>query len=72
MRSLLPVARMLLMDLASTILFFAVYTLTQNVVLAVVLGVAVAAVQIGWQLLRRKPVDTLQWVSLVVVIASGS
>ncbi len=72
MRSLLPVARMLLMDLASTILFFAAYTLTQNVVLAVMLGVAVAAVQIGWQLLHRKPVDTLQWVSLVVVIASGS
>jgi intracellular septation protein len=71
-RSFLPVARMLLMDLASTILFFAVYTLTQNVVLAVVLGVAVAVAQIGWQLLHRRPVDTLQWVSLVVVIASGS
>ncbi len=72
MRSLLPVARMLLMDLASTILFFAVYSITGNIILAVLLGVAVAAVQIGWQLLHRKPVDALQWVSLVVVIASGS
>lgn len=72
MRSFLPVARMLLMDLASTILFFAVYSLTDNIILAVALGVAVAVVQIAWQLLHKKPVDTLQWVSLVVVIASGS
>ncbi|MES2254053.1 MAG: septation protein IspZ [Pseudomonadota bacterium] len=72
MRSFLPVARMLLMDLASTILFFAVYTITENIILAVLLGVVVAVAQIGWQFLHRKPVDTLQWVSLVVVIASGS
>jgi intracellular septation protein len=71
-KSFLPVARMLLMDLASTILFFGVYAATENIILAVLLGVAVAVVQIGWQFLHRKPVDTLQWVSLVVVIASGS
>jgi intracellular septation protein A len=63
---------MLLMDLASTILFFGVYAITDNITLAVMLGVAVAIAQIGWQLLRKKPVDTLQWISLVVVIASGS
>lgn len=72
MRSFLPVARMLMMDLASTILFFAIYSITDNIILAVLLGVAVAAVQIGWQLLHKRPVDTLQWVSLIVVIASGS
>jgi len=71
-RSFLPVARMLLMDLASTILFFGIYAITENIILAVVLGVAVAVAQIAWQLLQRKPVDTLQWISLVVVIASGS
>src|SRR6185503_8108510 len=63
---------MLLMDLASTILFFGIYAITENIILAVVLGVAVAVAQIAWQLLQRKPVDTLQWISLVVVIASGS
>ena len=60
------------MDLASTILFFCLYALTRNITLAVTLGLALAIAQIGWQLLRRKPVDALQWVSLVVVIASGS
>lgn len=72
MRSFLPTARMLLMDLASTILFFGVYAITGDIVLAVILGVAVAMAQIGWQLLRKKAVDALQWISLVVVIASGS
>jgi intracellular septation protein A len=63
---------MLLMDLASTILFFGIYAITDNILLAVVLAVAVAIAQIGWQLLQKKPVDTLQWISLVVVIASGT
>ena len=72
MSSLLSAFRTLLMDFASTILFLCVYTLTDNIVLAVVLGLVLAVAQIGWQLLRRKPVDTLQWISLVLVIASGS
>ena len=72
MRTLLSAARALLMDLASTILFFCVYALTRSIPLAVVLGIALAVSQIGWQFLQRKPVDALQWVSLVVVIASGS
>lgn len=72
MRSLLSAARTLLMDLASTILFFCLYALTRDITLAVALGLALAIAQISWQLLRRKPVDALQWISLVVVIASGS
>ena len=72
MKSLLSAARALLMDLASTILFFVVYTLTHDTVLAVALGLVLAIGQIGWNLLRKKPVDTLQWISAVVVLASGS
>ncbi len=72
MRTLLSAVRALLMDLASTILFFCVYALTRSITLAVMLGLVLAVSQIGWQFLRRKPVDALQWVSLVVVIASGS
>ena len=60
------------MDLASTILFFCVYALTHNTALAVVLGLLLAAGQIAWHLLQRKPVDALQWISMVVVLASGS
>jgi intracellular septation protein A len=60
------------MDLASTILFFGVYTFSHNTILAVALGLALAGGQIGWQVFTRKPVDALQWISLVVVLSSGS
>ncbi len=72
MKNLLSAARPLLLDLASTILFFCVYALGNSIPLAVALGVALALAQIGWQFWRRRPVDALQWVSLVVVLASGS
>jgi intracellular septation protein len=72
MKSLLSACRALLMDLASTILFFVVFTLTRDTVVAVSLGLALAIGQIGWNLLRQKPVDALQWISAVVVLASGS
>jgi len=64
--------RAILLDLASTLLFLALYSLTGNVVLAVGLGIALAVLQIGWRLLRRQTVDALQWISLVVIIASGA
>jgi len=45
--------------------------LTHNLILAVALGIALALVQITWRLARREKVDALQWISLVLVIASG-
>ncbi len=72
MKELLYSGRALLADLASTIFFLALYLLTHNVPLAVGLGVAVAVLQIGWRLARRESVDALQWISLFLVIASGS
>ena len=70
MKSLLSAARALLADLASTILFYGVYALSHDTTLAVALGLALAAAQIGWNWLRKKPVDTLQWISAAVVLLS--
>jgi intracellular septation protein len=72
MKALLHSGRALLSDLASTLLFFTLYALTGNVILSVGAGMTLAAGQIGWQFAQRKAVDTLQWVSLVVVMASGT
>ena len=72
MKALLSAARPLLTDLASTILFFCIYAATGRLVVAVALGLGLAAGQIGWELLRRRPVDTLQWISALVVLSSGS
>lgn len=71
MKMLLSAARPLLQDLASTILFLILVALSGNVMLAVALGLALAIAQLGWQILRRKKTDALQWVSLVVILAAG-
>jgi intracellular septation protein A len=72
MRSLLQASRILLLDLASTLLFLGVYALTGNLFLAVGLGMALGIAQIGWQLVHEQPVEALQWLSLVIIFASGT
>ena len=72
MRNLFAAAKLLLLDLASTLFFLVLYLLTKNIPLAVVLGVALGVGQIGWELLRKKPIDTMQWLSLFLVVAAGS
>jgi intracellular septation protein len=72
MRNLLEAGRMLLLDMAATLFFLALYLLTHNVALSVVLGMALGAAQIGWQLARGKPIDTMQWMSLFLVLGAGT
>jgi intracellular septation protein A len=62
----------LALDFASTIFFLILYALTGNIVLAVSLGIALAAGQIGWRLLKRERVDAVQWVSALLVLMSGT
>ena len=71
MGNLLHSARLLVSDLASTLLFLAVLLVTKDLILAVVLGVALGAAQIGWLLVRRRPIDTMQWLSIGLVVVSG-
>ena len=72
MKNLFEAGRVLLLDLASTVLFLALYIATDNLFLAVGLGMALGVVQIGWQLFKGRPVETLQWLSLVLILASGT
>ena len=72
MRNLLHAGKFLLLDMASTLFFLAVYLLTKNIPLAVVLGIALGAGQIGWEIARKRPIGSLQWLSLVLVVASGT
>jgi intracellular septation protein A len=72
MKNLLEAGRLLLLDMAATLLFLALYLLTGNVALSVVLGMALGAAQIGWQLARRMPIDTMQWMSLFLVLGAGT
>jgi intracellular septation protein len=72
MKNLFQAARVLLLDLASTVLFLAIYLLSDNLFLAVGLGMALGITQVSWQLYRKKPVEALQWLSLVLILASGT
>jgi intracellular septation protein len=72
MKNLLQAGKLLLLDMAATLFFLALYLLTHNVALSVVLGMALGAGQIGWQLARRKPIDTMQWMSLFLVLGAGT
>jgi intracellular septation protein len=72
MKDLFQASRVLLADMASTLVFLAVYVLTDNLFLAVGLGMALGVVQIGWQLGKKKPVEALQWLSLLIILVSGT
>lgn len=72
MKNLFEAGKLLLLDMAATLFFLALYLLTHNVTLSVVLGMALGLAQIGWQFVRRKPIDTIQWLSLFLVLGAGT
>jgi len=72
MRDLFTAAKLLLLDMASTVFFLVVFLLTKNIPLAVALGVAVGVAQIGWEFVRKRPIDTMQWMSLFLVVGAGT
>jgi intracellular septation protein len=71
MQNLLKAAKLLLLDMASTFLLLAVFLATGNMSLAVGLGMALGIAQIGWELVRKQPVETMQYLSLFLVVGSG-
>ena len=72
MRDLFAAAKLLLLDLASTVFFLVVFLLSKNIPLAVALGVALGVAQIGWEFVRKRPIDTMQWMSLFLVVGAGT
>jgi intracellular septation protein len=72
MRNLLHAAKLLLLDLTSTIVFLAAYMVSNNIPMSVALGMALGIVQISMQFARKKPIETMEWLSLFLVVASGT
>lgn len=71
MANLMHSARLLASDLASTILFLVVLLITKDLMLAVALGVGLGVIQIAWMKLSRQKIDTMQWLSIGLVVVSG-
>ena len=72
MKDLFESGKLLLLDMAATLFFLVLYLLTHNIPLSVVLGMALGIAQIGWQFARGKPIDTMQWMSLFLVLGAGT
>jgi intracellular septation protein len=72
MSNLTEALKPLVSDLASSILFAIILGVTGNIYLATGIGIAVGIAQVAVQLLRGKPVATMQWVSLTLVVVFGS
>jgi intracellular septation protein A len=72
MKTLFESAKLLLLDMASTFFFLALYLLTKNIPLSVMLGIALGAAQIGWQWRRKRSIETMEWLSLFLVVTSGA
>lgn len=71
MKHALRAAKLLVFDLASTLLFLAVLMTTHNLTLAVALGIVLGVGQIGWLMARRQPIDPMQWISIGLVVVAG-
>ena len=69
---LLNSGKFLLLDMASTFFFLALVLIIHNVRVAIFGGMALGFAQIGWQYAHKKPIDTMQWLSLFLVVAAGS
>jgi intracellular septation protein A len=72
MKNLWHAGKLLLFDMASTFFFLFLYLLTKNITLSVALGMALGAAQIVWEFARNKPIDTMQWMSLFLVLGTGT
>ena len=71
MNSLFYAARPILSDMLSTILFAALFSLTDNIYLSTGVAVALGVGQVVWEKARGKPVPGMQWASLGLVTVMG-
>jgi intracellular septation protein A len=71
MKSLLRSATFLLLDMASTFFYIAVLLVTKSIPIAAVAGVGLGIGQVLWERCRGKPIQTMQWLSLFLVVASA-
>jgi intracellular septation protein len=58
-------------DLLSTIVFVGLFALTDNALLTTAIAVGVGVAQIAFEKWRGRPVETMQWLSLMLVIVFG-
>jgi len=58
-------------DFLSTFVFLGIYLAVGNLTLAIGVALAIGAAQLVWTWRRRKRVETMQWLSLALVVMLG-
>lgn len=58
-------------DLFPVVLFFATYWLSRDMFIATGVAIATTTLLVGWTWLRHRKVDTMQWVSLGLIVVLG-
>ncbi|MGH6958126.1 MAG: septation protein IspZ [Caulobacteraceae bacterium] len=71
MKSLFQSAAFLVLDMASTFVYLAVYLTTKSIAVAAIAGVAFGVGQLVWERARGKRIEAMQWMSLFLVVASS-
>lgn len=66
-KALVPILR----DLMATVVFVALFWITDNIYVATAFGITLGIGQNIWMHVRRRPVGLLQWLSLVLVTVFG-
>ena len=72
MTSLLKAFRPVASDFLSTIVFIAVYSMTENISVGTVAGILTGFGQIAYLKARHRPIDLMQWASLALVVVLGT
>lgn len=63
----------LIFDSLGVIVFAVLMAMNVNLIVATTTGAAVACAVVGWELVRRRPVAAMQWLSLAMVLfAAGA
>jgi intracellular septation protein A len=71
MDTFIHAARPVVFDSLGLILFAVMIALKVDLAIAAAVGVIIALAVVGWELARRRPVETLQWMSLGLVLVSA-
>jgi intracellular septation protein A len=72
MLNLLRAFKPLAGDFLSTIVFIAIYEVTQSIVIATSLGIVTGIGQFLWLKSRNQKIELMQWASLILVVVLGS
>ncbi len=70
-QALLGAGRMLAEDFVSTIVYAALIAATHNLVFSTVVAIAAGALSIIWTRMRGRPIDSIQWLSVGLVVVFG-